>query len=633
MRWTSLVARSGLALAAVLTAACERDTTGLEEAPFPAEGVVFEDALAQGVDFQAFAGSKTDALAPDASAPKNGRAALKVTVPAPGDATGGYAGGAFVASVARDLSGYDALTFWARASRAATLDVVGLANDNTGTSQYTAQQTGLALTTTWKKYVLPIPLAAKLTRERGLFFFAEGPEQGAGYEIWFDDIRYEKLGTIINPRPVLPALTVTEEVGATRKLSGLRVTFDVAGTDQTLEAAPGYFTFTSSNPGVATVTADGTISTVGAGETTISATLGSTPATGTVMLRAVAPPTAAAPTPTRPASEVLSLFSNAYPNAPVSNWSTSWDQADVADVKIAGNDVKKYTNLVFAGIEFTAPVVNASSMTHLHLDVWTYDSKELRLKLVDFGADGAFGGGDDSEHELTLSAGTTPRLTTGAWNSLDIPLAAFSGLRGRGQLAQLIVAGSSSTLYLDNLYFYKEAVVAPSEPGTAAPTPTYAAGDVISLFSNAFTNRTVDTWSASWDQADVADVKIAGNDVKKYSNLVFAGIEFTSAPIDASAMTTLRLDLWTPDATAAPAQFRVKLVDFGANGSFGGGDDVEHEVTLTAATTPALRTGSWVTLELPLSTFTGLTTRRNLAQLIISGDLRTVFLDNVLLHR
>jgi len=87
------------------------------------------------------------------------------------------------------------------------------------------------------------------------------------------------------------------------------------------------------------------------------------------------------------------------------------------------------------------------------------------------------------------------------------------------------------------------------------------------------------------------------------------------------------------DATGAPAVFKVKLVDFGADGGFGGGDDVEHELTLSAATSPALATGSWVRLDLPLASFTNLTTRGHLAQLIISGSLGTVFVDNVLLHR
>jgi hypothetical protein len=143
----------------------------------------------------------------------------------------------------------------------------------------------------------------------------------------------------------------------------------------------------------------------------------------------------------------------------------------------------------------------------------------------------------------------------------------------------------------------------------------------------------VDTWSAGWDQADVSDVQIAGNATKKYANLVFAGIEFISTRVNATSMTHFRLDIWTPDATTAASVFRVKLVDFGANGAFGGGDDVEHELSFTPTSTPALATGSWITLDIPLSQFAGLTTRGNLAQLIISGTPRTMFVDNVLFHK
>ncbi len=255
----------------------------------------------------------------------------------------------------------------------------------------------------------------------------------------------------------------------------------------------------------------------------------------------------------------------------------------------------------------------------------------FKVKLVDFGADGSFGGGDDTEHELTFTSASNPALATGTWVGIDVPMTAFAGLTNRAHLAQFIIAGTLPTVFVDNIYFY--AVAAPTTPASPAAAPTFAPADVISLFSNSYTNVTVDTWSAGWDVADVTDQQVAGNDVKKYSNLVFAGIEFTSAPVDAAAMTHFLLDIWTPDATGAPAIFKVKLVDFGADGGFGGGDDVEHELTLSDATSPALATGSWVRLDLPLSSFTNLTTRGHLAQLIISGSLGTVFVDNVLLHR
>jgi len=184
-----------------------------------------------------------------------------------------------------------------------------------------------------------------------------------------------------------------------------------------------------------------------------------------------------------------------------------------------------------------------------------------------------------------------------------------------------------NVIYFDNITFSEQTVLpGPTDP---APTPTVPASDVISLFSNAYTNVPVDTWSAVWDNADVSDVQVAGDDVKKYSNLVFAGVEFTSQTIDATGMTNFHMDIWTPDPTALPAVFKIKLVDFGADGIFGGGDDVEHELTFDANSTPALATGEWVSFDIPLSDFTGLTTKAHLAQLVIVADPNTVYVDNV----
>lgn len=613
-----------------LVAGCERDTSMLEPAPFPSTAAVFEDGFAAGVDFQAFSGSKTDALSVDATVKRAGAASLKITVPAPGNASGGYAGGAFVGSVARDLSGYNALTFWVRASISAKLDVAGLGNDNTGTSRFTAERREIDVSPNWTKVILPIPAASKLTAEKGLFFFAEGPENGAGYDLWFDDVKFELLTDLGTPAPAIPTQSLTQEVGNTVSVTGTTVAYSAGGGTVTMSAAPGYFTFASSNAAVATVNDAGVITAVGVGTTNITATLGGTPATGTITLRTAAAPTSAAPTPTRAAEDVISLFSNAYTNVPVDTWSASFDQADVADVNIAGNATKKYTNLVFSAAEFISTKVNASAMTHLHMDVYVYDAASFKIKLVDFGANNAFGGGDDSEHELALTPTSSPAVVANAWNSFDIPLTAFAGLQARAHLAQMILVASSPTVYLDNIYFYKvPAPPAPMAPTTAAPSPTRAASSVISLFSNAYSNNAVDTWSADWDQADVADVKVGSDDVKRYSNLTFAGIEFISAKVNATALTGLHLDLWTPDATEAPAEFKLKLVDFGADGGFGGGDDVEHELSVTRANTTSFTTGTWISLDLPFTSFPGLTTRGHLAQLIISGTLRTVYLDNV----
>lgn len=324
--------------------------------------------------------------------------------------------------------------------------------------------------------------------------------------------------------------------------------------------------------------------------------------------------TTPAPTPTQAPGSVISLFSNAYTNVGVDTWSTVWDQADVLDTVIQGNDTKKYYNLVFSGTEFTgANLINASSMTHFHIDYYTPNSTVFKIKLVDFGADGNFGGGDDTEHELTYNA---PTLNT--WNSLDIPLSDFTNLVNRAHLAQLIFVGSNSTIYMDNIFFYQGSGGS-SFNLPAAPVPTHPASDVISLFSNAYTNNTVDTWSAGWDQADVADTSVSGDDIKVYSNFVFAGIEFTSSTVDASTMGFFHIDYYTYNA----ANFNVKLVDFGADGAFAGGDDTEHELSFT----PTMN--AWNSLDIPFSDFTNLANRAHLAQMILVSSNSKVYVDNV----
>ncbi len=345
-------------------------------------------------------------------------------------------------------------------------------------------------------------------------------------------------------------------------------------------------------------------------------------------------PDAPAPTPTHAANDVVSLFSNAYTNVTVDKWSADWDNADVADVQIEGNDTKKYTSLVFAGIEFTSQTVDATDMTHFHMDIWTpdptADPAAFRVKLVDFGADGAYDGGDDVEHELAFTSSTTPALASETWVGIDVPMASFTNLTTKGHLAQMVLVSDPNTVYVDNVYFYRG--TPPAEPTVAAPTPTASADDVISLFSNAYTDVTVDTWSADWDNADLSEMQIEGNDTKKYSNLVFAGIEFISQTIDATDMTHFHMDIWTPDPTADPAAFRVKLVDFGADGAISGGDDVEHELAFTSSTTPALASETWVGIDVPLSSFTNLTTRAHLAQMVLVSDPNTVYVDNVFFY-
>jgi hypothetical protein len=386
----------------------------------------------------------------------------------------------------------------------------------------------------------------------------------------------------------------------------------------------GAFTYTSSNSSVATVSGN-TVTIVGAGTTTITANQAAAGAyaagsTSAVLTVTSPGPSTAAPTPTRAAGDVTSLFSNAYTNVGVNTWSAVWDVADVTDVMIAGNETKKYTNHTFSGIEFVgANIIDATSKTHIHMDVWTADAAGVdgfKVKLRDFGANGTFDGGDDAESiELPFTA------TANGWYSIDAPLSSFTGLTNKAHLAQLVLVtpGGGKTFWVDNIYFYATAVP-PSAPTVAAPTPTNPIPNVISLFSGAYTDVAGTNWNPGWGQATVySEVMVAGNPTKKYDNMNYQGAQLAS-PINLTATTDLHVDVWTSSA----ADFKIKLVDFGVNltGENGGGDDSEGELSFTT------NAGTWTTLNIPLSNFNMtapkfLTSRAHIGQFIISTATTT----------
>lgn len=628
-------------VSSLLITSCERDPNVLEPADYPVDPEVFIDGFSSGLNYAAFGGSKVTAFDVVNDIKYSGTSSMRIEVPDFEDPLGAYAGGTYFTSVGRNLSGFDALTFWAKSSQPANIDIVGIGND-LGESKNLATITGLAVNTNWKKYYIPIPDPSRWTAERGMFFYSEGPEDGRGYTIWFDEVKFEKLGTIAHPQPVIlneQDQNITAIVGQTLTIGDTYINFNMPyGTDQRVNVAPNYFTYFSSDESVATVNENGQIYIVGMGTAKVTAKFGSLDAKGSITVNIGESPDPA-PTPTVPAENVISLFSNAYTNVPIDTWATGWlySTAVLTELNINGDDVKLYTTLNFNGIEFASQTIDATEMTHFHMDIWTPDPtalpKAFKVLLVDFGPNGVYDGGDDKSHELTFRANTNPALVTKQWVQIDVPLSAFTGLTTKAHLAQMVISGDLPTVYMDNVYFYKQGSGTVTEPTSPAPTPNYPAGNVISLFSNAYPNVTVDTWSASWDQADVADILIAGNATKLYTNLVYAGIEFISQTVDATTMTHFRMDFWTPDPTALPAIFKIKIVDFGADGAFGGGDDVEHELTLNASSVPSLSTGNWVSFDIPLSSFTGLTTKGHLAQLIISGDPNTVYIDNVLFHK
>ncbi|SHG21375.1 PKD domain-containing protein [Flagellimonas flava] len=336
-------------------------------------------------------------------------------------------------------------------------------------------------------------------------------------------------------------------------------------------------------------------------------------------------PTEAAPAPpTRDPADVISLFSDAYTDIAVDTFFASFSSGDgVTDEQVAGDAVKLYANLDFAGVETLTETVDLSTMTNFHIDVWTATSFDFISRLVDFGGDG-FGSGNDTQADERTT------LTAGEWNSIDVTIADLqaAGLTATPtDFSQLIldIVDVVGTVYVDNIYFYNDIAGGGDVPTEAAPTPpSRDAADVISIFSNAYTDIAVDTFYAAFSSGTgVSDVQIAGDDTKLYADLDFAGVETLTENVDLSSMTSFHIDVWT----ATSFDFISRLVDFGGDG-FGSGNDTQADerTTLTA--------GQWNSIDVTIADLqaAGLTaTPTDFSQLILDvvDVIGTVYVDNI----
>ena len=450
-----------------ISVSCDRELTDdMTPASYSKNGEIFtDDFIALGSDFYLpYGDSKFTAFSVDKTTGYKGNASIRIDVPNDVDPLGSYAGGIFrVDGAGRNLTEFDALTFWAKASQGVTVGEFGFGEDFSA-NKYLTTIRNVSVGTGWTKYTIPIPDASKLLQERGMFRYSMGTNEtnGAGYTLWIDELRFEKLGTIAHGQASINDgnnTSLTTFVGVNSMVSGVIATFNLAnGVNQPVSITTSYLNFTSSNPSVATVDATGKITSLSAGTAVITATFGEMQATGSMTINCVGD-FVHAPLPTRNPANVISLFSDAYTNVPVNYYNGYWAPWQTTlsnDFTVNGDNILNYTIFNFVGIEYSSPTINASAMTHVHLDAFIpgaiIPGRQLRVIVVDFGADGVFGGGDDTRHSTTFTA---PKIVSQSWISIDIPFSAMPNLQSRTHLAQLILeGGDGSAIYVDNIYYY-----------------------------------------------------------------------------------------------------------------------------------------------------------------------------------
>ncbi len=344
-------------------------------------------------------------------------------------------------------------------------------------------------------------------------------------------------------------------------------------------------------------------------------------------------PNIAAPTPTQDAANVISIYSNTYGNASNLDLNPGWGQATLLSEVTAGTDVNtiKLNNLNYQGGQYD--VINASSMEFLHMDIWVAsgnDTRTIKFSPINNGS----GAG-----EFLVEIPVIP----GSWNSVDLPKSSFTGMTWDAIFqykfdAQFNADGTANTdpvpydVFIDNIYFYNNGSgggTDPDAPTVAAPIPpTRNAADVVSLFSDAYSNITIDTWSAAWDDSDIEDITVDGNNTKKISFTNFIGVDFQSSRFDATSMTHFHIDFWTNETNFDGKVFNSKF----SNWSGGTGETSAVELNINAGTTPPLASGQWVSVDLALDSAIN-PTRDDLVQFLITSNLGVVYVDNIYLYK
>ena len=159
---------------------------------------------------------------------------------------------------------------------------------------------------------------------------------------------------------------------------------------------------------------------------------------------AVAPPTvehpAAAPVPTRDATEVFSIYSDVY-TSNVIRVTGGWSQTTVEqEVQLAeGDKAFYYTKCNYLGWEFnhSSTIGDMSAYPRFHMDIYVAEAGSIQFTPI---------WGADALKTYTLQAG---------WNTIDIDLVTeFVGIN-LANIIQIKWDKMPATCYIDNVYFYK----------------------------------------------------------------------------------------------------------------------------------------------------------------------------------
>ncbi|MDL2224320.1 glycoside hydrolase family 5 protein, partial [Bacteroidales bacterium OttesenSCG-928-M06] len=132
--------------------------------------------------------------------------------------------------------------------------------------------------------------------------------------------------------------------------------------------------------------------------------------------------------------------------------------------------------------------VDITSMTHLHIDIWTQDAANFEVYL------------NDPEYKVSKST------TNNQWLRLDIPISDFTeGLNSINKLG--IVGAQSFNYYLDNIYFYNNNI-----PFTPSPIEDVNEGLGKGMNLGDLLDKDNSNWSVDLIEGYISKIKELGED-------------------------------------------------------------------------------------------------------------------------
>jgi hypothetical protein len=305
----------------------------------------------------------------------------------------------------------------------------------------------------------------------------------------------------------------------------------------------------------------------------------------------------------------------------------------VDDPVDATNKVRQYTNTAggndWKGI-FIRPqthYIDLTSNQTVSLKIYSTTATHVR---------GIIQAGQSNQATIDDASNTKAHNGSG-WETISFT---FTGATGEwGELAlrtSVDAAGTTNTLstvtaYVDDLTAMQGSPIpVPSAPTNSPTAPTRAAADVISIYSDAY-NDIATNYNPSWGQAGSVNTTYDtgdGNNLMGYSNFNYQGIEVTHT--DISSMENLHVDIWVPSNNNRAVKVTPILT---------GGSPLEFLVLVPVTA------GAWNSVDIPLTSFTGLDFSNTVKELKFDGQFQTdgvtadtavrsaIYVDNVYFYK